>query len=237
MDALHATDGQTLTELCGVVPEMTRYGVMNHLSVLESADLIATRKAGRTKLHYLNPVPIRLAYERWITKFTEPSVIALTQAKERLENQMEPTTDRPVHVHQIYIRTDPETIWDALVNGEITVQYYYRTRVESTWDAGSPVTYAYEDGTIAADGTLIAVDPPRRLEMLFHPRWDAEIAGEGPVRMVWAIEDAGPMSKISVEMWDIRTDGRIYRDFTEGIPLIVSGLKTLLETGSSLVTG
>lgn len=85
LDRLFERDGLTLTELESKL-EMTRFGVMKHLRVLEEARLVTTRRAGRTKLHFLNPVPIRLIHDRWIDKYTERRVAALTDLKNELEN-------------------------------------------------------------------------------------------------------------------------------------------------------
>ncbi len=85
LDRLFDQDGQTLSALCAHLPEMTRFGVMSHLRVLESAGLITTRKVGRSKHHYLNPMPIRLIYDRWISKYTKPLVGALADLKADLE--------------------------------------------------------------------------------------------------------------------------------------------------------
>ena len=84
LDLLFARDGRTLTELESGL-EMTRFGVMKHLRVLEDAGLVVTRRAGREKLHYLNPVPIRLVHDRWLDKFTKRRVSALTDLKRQLE--------------------------------------------------------------------------------------------------------------------------------------------------------
>ena len=84
LDRLHARDGRTLTELESEL-EMTRFGVMKHLRVLESAGLVVIRWQGREKLHYLNPMPIRLIHDRWIDKYTERRVSALTELKHELE--------------------------------------------------------------------------------------------------------------------------------------------------------
>ena len=84
LDRLYERDGRTLTELESQV-EMTRFGVMKHLRVLEEAGLVVTRKSGREKLHFLNPVPIRLVHDRWIDKYTERQVSALTELKRKLE--------------------------------------------------------------------------------------------------------------------------------------------------------
>src|SRR5207253_7524130 len=86
LDLLFARDGRTLTELESEL-EMTRFGVMKHLKVLEEADLVVTRRSGREKLHFLNPVPIRLIHDRWIDKYTERQVTALVELKNELEEQ------------------------------------------------------------------------------------------------------------------------------------------------------
>ena len=84
LDLLFARDGRTLTELESQL-EMTRFGVMKHLRILEDAGLVVSRKAGRSRLHYLNPVPIRLIHDRWIDKYTEHRVSALAELKTQLE--------------------------------------------------------------------------------------------------------------------------------------------------------
>jgi DNA-binding transcriptional ArsR family regulator len=86
LDLLFARDGRTLTELESEL-EMTRFGVMKHLRVLEEAELVVVRRKGREKLHFLNPVPIRLIHDRWIDKYTEHHVTALIDLKNRLEEQ------------------------------------------------------------------------------------------------------------------------------------------------------
>jgi DNA-binding transcriptional ArsR family regulator len=86
LDLLFVRDGRTLTELESEL-EMTRFGVMKHLKVLEEANLVVTRRSGREKLHFLNPVPIRLIHDRWIDKFTERQVSALAELKSQLENR------------------------------------------------------------------------------------------------------------------------------------------------------
>src|SRR5438093_9729179 len=84
LDLLYERDGRTLTELESDL-EMTRFGVMKHLRLLEEAGLVVTRREGRQKLHYLNPVPIRLIHDRWIDKYTERQVSALANLKSELE--------------------------------------------------------------------------------------------------------------------------------------------------------
>jgi DNA-binding transcriptional ArsR family regulator len=86
LDLLFAREGRTLTELESEL-DMTRFGVMKHLKVLEEANLVLTRRSGRQKLHYLNPVPIRLIHDRWIDKYTEHHVTALADLKSELETE------------------------------------------------------------------------------------------------------------------------------------------------------
>jgi DNA-binding transcriptional ArsR family regulator len=86
LDSLYASDGQALSSLCDELPVMSRFGVMKHLAVLEQAGLVTTQRAGREKLHFLNPVPIRLVYERWVSKYAEPHVGAMVALKSHLES-------------------------------------------------------------------------------------------------------------------------------------------------------
>ena len=85
LDALRERDGQTLHELCDVRPDMTRFGVMKHLRVLEDAHLVLTERSGRTKLHYLNAIPIREIHDRWIAPYREPIVAGLMALRDRAE--------------------------------------------------------------------------------------------------------------------------------------------------------
>src|ERR1700720_895215 len=107
LDELFKQDGQTLTALERRLP-MTRFGVMKHLKVLEQAGLVTTKRRGREKLHFLNAVPIRLVHDRWVSKYAEPWAATLSTLKQRLEEQ---TMEK---VFEIYIRTTPERLWEAI---------------------------------------------------------------------------------------------------------------------------
>ncbi|MGI9606451.1 MAG: ArsR/SmtB family transcription factor [Acidimicrobiales bacterium] len=87
MDRLKARDGQTLTELCEHLPDMTRFGVMSHLKILEEAGLVASRKVGRNKHHYLNPMPIQKIHTRWISKYTATVVERVAAVEVRAEKR------------------------------------------------------------------------------------------------------------------------------------------------------
>ena len=230
LDSLFESDGQTLAELTTQLPDMTRFGVMNHLRVLEEAGMVVSKKVGRNKHHYLNPVPIREVHDRWISRYTESLVEGLSRLKQQLEGK---TMTTPSHVYQTYIRCEPASAWDAIVNGDQTVQYYYGTRVESDFTEAAPIRYLSPDGSVVADGVIIAVDEPRRLELMFHARWDQELSEEGPVRMVWLVDEANGLTTLTVESF-MYPESKTYGNFSEGIPYIVSGMKTLLETGEPL---
>src|SRR6266542_1765237 len=127
LDSLFVHDGQTLGELSARLPGMTRFGVMKHLRLLEAAGLVASHKIGREKLHYLNPVPIRLIHDRWIGKYAQPWVSALADLKVNLEGE---DMDRPRHVFQVYIRTTPEQLWRAITEPGFTRRYFHQSRVD-----------------------------------------------------------------------------------------------------------
>lgn len=239
LDELFARDGQTLGELCEALPDMTRFGVMNHLRVLEDANLVTTRKEGRHKYHYLNPVPIRLIHDRWITKYAELRVGAIAAAKTRLE--VAPLTreggrrmSRPDHVYKAYINAAQDAVWDAITNPDMTVQYFYGTRVQSDWEVGSPINYYDGKGELVSDGEILAIDPPHKLDFTFQARWDPQLVAEGPAREIWSIVEVNGMSELTIELYDAPAGSKTLEDFENGFPYIVSGMKSLLETGKPL---
>jgi uncharacterized protein YndB with AHSA1/START domain/DNA-binding transcriptional ArsR family regulator len=233
LDRLFERDGQTLHEL-GVRLDMTRFGVMKHLRVLEAAGLVATRRAGREKLHYLNPVPIRLIHDRWISKYAAPWVGALGALKAELEGA---PMGRPSHVYEVYIRTTPQELWDAITRPELTRQYFYGSSVESDWKVGSPVIHRMANGSIALEGTIVEAVPPRRLVTTFVMVHDEEARRDRPSRVTWEIEPLGAVCKLTVTHDDFDGETRTYRQVARGWNPVLSGLKTLLETGEPLAIG
>src|SRR3954463_13789414 len=129
LDELFRVDGQTLSALEERLP-MTRFGVMKHLRVLEEAGLVVTRRQGREKLHHLIPVPIRLVHDRWVSKYAEPWAAGLSGLKQELEHEME-------KVFEIYIKTTPERLWDAITDPAIRAKYNFGVGVTSDWTPGS----------------------------------------------------------------------------------------------------
>src|SRR5438034_10597192 len=123
LDELFREDGQTLSALEEHF-SMTRFGVMKHLKQLEEAGLVVTRRQGREKLHYLNPVPIRLVHDRWVSKYAEPWAAALSGLKHELENPVE-------KVFEIYIKTTPERLWEAITDPDIRSRYNVDARADT----------------------------------------------------------------------------------------------------------
>ena len=172
LDELFREDGQTL----GMLEErfsMTRFGVMKHLKVLEEAGLVVTRRRGREKLHFLNPVPIRLIHDRWVSKYAEPWVAGLSEIKERLESQME-------KVYEIFIKTTPERLWEAIIDPEIRAKYNFGAAVNSDWKVGSPISVDVAKHDVhLGEGEVLEVDPPRRLVHTMAALWDDDVQGRG----------------------------------------------------------
>jgi uncharacterized protein YndB with AHSA1/START domain/DNA-binding transcriptional ArsR family regulator len=239
LDRLFTRDGQTLGQLCAEV-KLTRFGVMKHLKVLEAAGLVTTRRSGREKLHYLNPVPIRLVHDRWITKYAEPWVGALGDLKRELEEETTDARPRaaatPRHIQQIHIRTSPERLWEAITRAADTRDYFYGTLVDSTWRPGETLVYRNEDGSVAAEGVVVEADPPRRLVHTFSAMWDESVRPDPPHRVTWTIEPLGTVCRLTVEHEGFDRESATLRSVRGGLSVILDGLKTLLETGKPLMS-
>ena len=227
LDELFREDGQTLRALEGRFP-MTRIGVMKHLRVLEEAGLVATKRRGREKLHFLNPIPIRLVHDRWVSKYTEPWAAALVGLKNRLENSME-------KVFEIYIRTTPEQLWNAITDPQIRSKYHFGTSTISEWTPGSRFEMVHDgaDGLLA-EGVNLEVDPPRRLVQSMIATWGEDVKSEGTTRVTWEIEPVGDSCRLTLTHDQLRDDAN--EQLYGGWPMVLSGLKTWLETGLLLTT-
>ena len=213
---------------------MTRFGVMKHLRVLEDAGLVVTRRAGREKLHYLNPVPIRDLHDRWISKYAGPWVSALTALRAELEQPMANATETRTHVFQIYVRCTPEQLWEGITSGALTKRYSHDTTVESTWEPGASVVYRNADGSIAVEGEVIACDRPRSLSYSWRVLYDPAAAEEAPSRVAWEIEPLGENCRLTLTHDEFPPGSAVFENVGEGWPVLLSSLKSLIETGEPL---
>ena len=228
LDELFREDGQTLSALEERLP-MTRFGVMKHLRLLEEAGLVITRKRGREKLHFLNPVPIRLVHDRWVSKYAEPWAAGLTGLKRRLEEQQ--TMEK---VFEIYIKTTPERLWQAITDSEMRQVYSFGVGVESDWTPGSGYEAGIPGVVDIAAGENLEVEPPRLLVQSFTAMWSDEVKAEGPSTVTWEIEPVGTSCRLRDTHDQLGEDAN--DELFGGWPMILSGLKTLLEAGEDLDT-
>ena len=227
LDELFEQDGQTLGALERRLP-MTRFGVMKHLNVLAEAGLVTTKKRGREKLHFLNPVPIRLIHDRWVSKYAEPWAATLSGLKHRLEERME-------KVFEIYIKTTPERLWEAITDAETRAKYSFGVGTRSDWAPGSRYEAVHRGaGLTIAEGENLEVDPPRRLVQSFNALWSDDVKDEGTSRVTWEIEQVEDSCRLTVTHDELREGANA--ELYGGWPMILSGLKTLLETGEELTT-
>ena len=221
---------------------MTRQSVSKHLAILEAANLVTTVRHGREKLHYLNAAPINEIAERWINRYDQERVRALSDLKRALE---ETPMERPQFVYTTYIRTAPERLWQALTEPSFT-RRWWQTSFETDWLAGSPMVWD-NNGIIIADPEQIVLesDPFRRLAYTWHTftpemrervgdELYAKLSSERRSRVSFDIEPVGDMVKLTVVHDDFEPGSTAATMVRNGWPIFLSSLKTLLETGEAL---
>ncbi|MFE9422662.1 ArsR/SmtB family transcription factor [Kitasatospora sp. NPDC006697] len=230
LDELFRADGQTLSALEARF-DTSRFAVMKHLKVLEEAGLVVTRRQGREKLHFLNPVPIQQVYDRWVSKYAQPWAAGLSDLKSRLESPMQ-------KVFEIYIRTTPERLWEAITDPDIRAKYNFGARISSDFTPGArfEMNASTPDGRPMplGEGEVLEADPPRRLVQTMVALWSDEVKSEGTSRITWEIEPVGDSCRLLVVHDQLREGAN--EELYGGWPMILSGLKTWLESGELLTT-
>jgi len=243
LDSLKTHNGQSLRELCAGL-DMARQSVSKHLAVLEAASLVSTVWRGREKLHYLNPAPISDISERWISRYHRPRVQVLADLKRALE---ETPMSKPEFVYVTYIRTTPERLWQALTDPVFTHRYW-ETTFDTDWTQGSAMIWDNHGVVIADPGQVVLEsDPPRRLSYTWHAvvpelaerfGWDqqylARVAAERPSKVTFDIEPAGELVRLAVTHDGFDPGSAVLESVSGGWPIVISSLKTLLETGEPL---
>jgi uncharacterized protein YndB with AHSA1/START domain/DNA-binding transcriptional ArsR family regulator len=231
LDRLRQRDGQTLTELESVL-NMTRFGVMKHLHVLEVANLVITRKIGRFKYHYLNTAPVQELVDRWIEPITrQPMTRGLLDLKSTLEGETTMTAQpKPDFMLETFIRTTPQKLWEALTSPEITKLFNISNGAfHGKLKAGERYEYLRPDGSVMLSGTILQADPCNRLEMTFVPGWGDTTPK--PSRNVYEIQQQGELTKLTVLHFDISPG---HEGVKQGWAQVIASLKSLLETGKAL---
>jgi uncharacterized protein YndB with AHSA1/START domain/DNA-binding transcriptional ArsR family regulator len=228
LDRLHERNGQTLSELCEQL-DMARQSVTQHVGVLEAAGLVSSIRRGREKLHYLNPVPLHQIQERWIDKFEEPRLRALSRVKRRAEERV---MARPTFVYVTYIQSTPEQVWHALTDADLTGEYWGHRNV-ADWSAGSVWEHRRTDGSGIADvvGTVLEATPPTRLVLTFAG--PAQVPAGGPSTVTFTIEPYVDIVRLTV-IHENLADHTDFEAASAGWPAVLANLKSLLETGQVL---
>ena len=237
LDSLHETDGRTLGQLCEVLPDLTRFGVAKHLGICEEAGLITTRKVGRSKHHYLNPVPIQDIADRWIDRYRAPFTRMLVDLRDHIDQGESLMAAAPTYVQSVHIQAPADRVWQALVDPEFTQRYYYgfRLGVDGPLTPGTSYAYTLPDGTTSIVGEIVEADEPTRLVMTFDARWDGSLEPEAPSRVTFELEPMGDrLTRLTLVHDHFGDESATYTAVSGGWGLILDGLKTLLETGSPL---
>jgi uncharacterized protein YndB with AHSA1/START domain len=185
-------------------------------------------------LHYSNPVPTRRLRDRWLDRGRTRAAATPIDLQHTQEGDPMPTTAAPAHVFAIHIRATPEAIWRAMTETDSTLRYYYGNAVETDWNPGSPYRMTM-DGELQIEGEIVEATPPHRLVQTFHAVWDEEVKADAPTRVSWEIGEALPgVCKVTVVHDGLVARSSTLEQVSGGWPFILSGLKTLLETGRGL---
>jgi uncharacterized protein YndB with AHSA1/START domain len=137
------------------------------------------------------------------------------------------------HVYQVYIRTTPEKLWEAITSADLTKLYFYGTIVKSSFKPGDPIAYTSE-GKLMLAGEIIEADPPRKLTHTFKHYWSGDGDDDRPSRVTYEVEEVGEVCKLTLIHDDFDSETYTYRSVREGWNPVLSALKTLLETGKPL---
>nr|WP_183822712.1 SRPBCC domain-containing protein [Rhizobium cellulosilyticum] len=232
LDHLRERDGQTLNEL-GRSQSITRFGVMKHLNILEDANLIVTRKIGREKLHYLNPLPVQEIADRWISRFAAPFAQTINDIKAVAEKRDATMASAiPKHVWEMFIRATPQDVWALLADDEKTPLWQHFNMTSRTeWVVGGAITFFVGDREMIV-GKVLEIDPPHRFVHSFSAQWSPDVAVDPASRVTWLIEAVGENAcKLTLTHDDFGGDTATSKAVGGGWPEALSRLKTLAETG------
>ncbi len=139
-------------------------------------------------------------------------------------------------VYVAIIRTTPAKLWQALTEPEFIRQYWFDMNIESTWKKGAPWQMRFEDGRLSDAGEILEIDPPRRMVIRWQNEWKPELKAEGPSRCTIELEPLDHAVKLTITHEIERPDSKLITAVSGGWPLIVSNLKSLLETGEVAMT-
>lgn len=234
LDRLRSRNGQTLGELCDDLG-MARQSATQHLDVLVQAGLVAVVRRGRERLHYLNPAPIHEIEERWISVFDKPRLRALSAIKNQAEEYAmsnEPASV-PTYVYVTYIRANPQQVWQALTDADLTARYWEHANI-SDWQQGSAWEHRRSDGSGIVDGVgkVLVAEPPSRLAITFDQPGEADALRDSSV-VTFLVEPYKDIVRLTVTHENLPSQ-EMFDGISSGWPAVVANLKSLLETGEAL---
>ncbi|MDQ2754394.1 MAG: metalloregulator ArsR/SmtB family transcription factor [Actinomycetota bacterium] len=245
LDQLRHRNGQSLHELCSGL-DIARQSVTKHIAVLERAGLVTTLRQGREKWHYLNAAPINDIADRWISRYHRERTHVIADLKRALEESTVSQTD---FLYVTYIRTTPEKLWQALTDPSFIRRYFEGGGPQSDWQVGSPIRWkmSADDESHDWDQRVLEAEPYRRLSYTWHTYqpemaalfgWSdeelAELQTERRSKVTFEIEPAGAAVKLTVFHDDFELDSEMLKGISQGWPMILSNLKSVLEIDETL---
>jgi DNA-binding transcriptional ArsR family regulator/uncharacterized protein YndB with AHSA1/START domain len=249
LDRLNERNGQTLTELCEGLG-MSRQAVSKHLAVLEAAGVVTTLRRGREKLHHLDAAPINAIADRWLSRYDRSRAQALADLTTALEStnvtSTTATTDTArttdTFVYTSYIAATPERVWAGLTDPAFT-RRYWNLEFITDWQPGSPMVWINNGVRIEdPEQRVLEAEPFTRLSYTWHTftpelaerfGWGPEadrLAAERRSRATFTIEPVGDGSRLTVLHEGLEPGGTVVNAISGGWPIVISALKTLLET-------
>lgn len=268
LDALRSADGQSVSALGEALPRLGRHAVLKHIRALEEAELVLTRKIGRSRIVSLNPVPLVELATRWLDEYSAFPGLALQQLREHLhaarptprlavdqdtsptlepETGHEPMTpltelEHPIMSHNtrtvtaaIVLEATPERVWKSITDPDQTSRWFFGGRVRSGFAIGDPIEWVDAAEGILIAGVITAIDPPRRLAHTFRATWSTETAQDPESDYEWLLEPLGPeLTRLTLTHHNIPADTATAAQVKDGTTLILSALKTFVETGRTM---
>lgn len=227
LDQLRARDGQSLSDIEAHF-EMTRFGVMKHLKVLEEAGLVVSKRHGRFKYHYLNATRLQELMDRWVAPFLQVQAAQLIDIKTKLERTAK--MGKPDFMMQTFIRCTQDALWDALTQADQMAAYHFMcNEVRGDASVGNVTEFIKPDGDTMLRQVTTELDPKTRIATTFEPLFMGPDAPHS--HMVYLIEPQGDTCKLTIEHYDM---GPGMEGFAEGWARIASSLKSYLETGQPM---
>ncbi len=239
LDALRTQDGVPVRDLEAALPELGRHAVLKHLRVLEASELVTTRKVGRSRFVHLNPTPIVELARRWLDDYSAFAGLALTRLRDHLEpertNSGETMSNTRTLVATIVIEATPERVWQAIVDPEQSRRWFFGGLVRSDWQVGASIEWVDADGASLIAGEITALEEGVRLAHTFSATWSPETAADPISAYEWLLEPLGEgLTRVTVTHTGVPAGTAPENQVDGGTSLVISSLKTFVETGRTM---